>query len=107
LGTDCPVEALDPLLNLYAAVTRQGVGDGQQVDWYPEQSLTLEQAIRAYTAGTAAAGGEREGRGRLLPGQLADLVVLSEPIVGQPPEALLRAKVEQTVVGGRTVYRNN
>jgi predicted amidohydrolase YtcJ len=105
LGTDCPVEPLDPLLNLYAVVTRRGAADAGQADWYPEQALTIEQAVRAYTLGSAAAGGDVHQRGRLEPGRLADLVVLSEPIVGQPPEALLRAKVDQTIVGGRSVFR--
>jgi predicted amidohydrolase YtcJ len=105
LGTDCPVEALDPLLNIYAAVTRRAAGGHQPSNWYPEQCLTVDQAIRAYTAVSAAAGGDGEGRGRLRPGQLADLVVLSEPVVGCPPKALLRASVEQTIVGGRFVFR--
>jgi predicted amidohydrolase YtcJ len=105
LGTDCPVEPLDPRLNLYAAVTRRGAADSGQAGWHPEQALTIEQAVRAYTLGSAAAGGDVHQRGRLEPGRLADLVVLSEPIVGQPTEILLGAKVDQTVVGGRSVFR--
>jgi predicted amidohydrolase YtcJ len=107
LGTDCPVEALDPLLNLYAAITRQDPRGEPPGGWYPEQCLTLEQAVRAYTIGSAVASGDQTSRGSLQPGKLADLVVLSEPIFEQPPETLLATRVDFTMVSGRLVFERN
>ena len=103
-GTDCPVEPLDPLANLYAAVTRRDPSGEPPGGWYPEQCLDLPDAIGAYTLGSALAGGDGWRRGSLEAGKLADQVVLSEPILGRPPESLLRARVDLTVIGGRIVF---
>ncbi len=103
LGTDCPVESLNPLLNLYAAITRRRA-DGTPTDgWFPEERLTLAEALEAYTAGSAYASYEEGFKGRLTPGMAADLVILSEDITQGPPEVLLEARVEATMVGGAFV----
>ena len=103
-GTDCPVERLDPLAGLYAAVTRQRADGRPEGGWYPQERLTLDQAIRAYTLGSAYASGEERLKGSLAPGMLADLVVLSGDIYAAPPRDLLDTAVDLTLCGGRIVY---
>ena len=102
-GTDAPVERLEPLASLYAATTRVDPTGEPAGGWYPEQRLTLEEAVRAYTIGSAAA--ERTStRGSLCPGKEADFVVLAPDPFSRPPEALRETRVELTVVGGRIVF---
>lgn len=102
-GSDCPVEPLDPFLGLHAAVTRQRDGRPEG-GWYPEERLTAEEAVRAYTEGAAWASGEERLKGRLAPGMLADFVALpSNPLEGNP-EALLAMQVQATYIGGERVY---
>jgi len=105
LGTDCPVEAIDPLANLYAAVTRQRPDGRPEGGWYPQERLTLQQALYGYTMGSAYACCREGELGSLTPGKLADVCVLSQDIFGAPPEALLETQVDLTVVGGRIVYQ--
>jgi len=105
-GSDVPVETLDPLQGIFAAVTRRSPLEPEREPWYPEQAVSPLEAVRAYTTGAAwAVGAERE-RGTLEPGNLADLVVLSDDILapGAAPEVMLRTRVEATVVGGRLVH---
>ena len=101
LGSDAPVESPHPWLTLKAAVLRQG-DQGQA--WYPEEQLTVEEAVRAYTQGVAFAAGEESYRGSLRPGQLADLIVLDRDIFTCPPEELSKVEVLATMVGGVWVY---
>jgi predicted amidohydrolase YtcJ len=101
-GTDYPVEPVTPFRGLYAAVTRKSE-DGQQ-EYYPEQKLNIEQAIAAYTTGSAFAEFAEKEKGTLAPGMLADLVVLDRDITSVVPEKILGTKVLRTVVGGKTVY---
>jgi len=101
-GTDYPVEPVTPFRGLYAAVTRKSE-DGKK-EFYPEQKLTMEQAIAAYTTGSAFAQFAEKEKGTLTPGMLADLVVLDRDITSVPPEKILATKVLRTVVGGKTVY---
>jgi predicted amidohydrolase YtcJ len=101
-GTDYPVEPVTPLRGLYAAVTRKSE-DGKQ-EFFPEQKLTMDQAIAAYTRGSAFAEFEEKEKGELAPGMLADFVVLDHDITGMAAEKLLTTKVLRTVVGGKTVY---
>lgn len=103
-GTDCPVEALDPLPGLYAAVTRQRADGTPEGGWYPEERLTLDQALYAYTMGSARACGQSGTRGSLTPGKLADMVVLSRDIHAQPPAALLETQIDTTIVGGKVRF---
>jgi len=101
-GTDYPVEPVTPFRGLYAAVTRKSE-DGKK-EYYPEQKLNIEQAIAAYTTGSAFAEFAEKEKGTLAPGMLADMVVLDRDITSVAPEKILGTKVLRTVVGGKTVY---
>ena len=101
-GTDYPVEPVSPVRGLYAAVTRKSE-DGKQ-EFFPEQKLTMDQAIAAYTSGSAFAEFEEKEKGKLVPGMLADFVVLDRDVTAASPEKLLSTTVLRTVVGGKTVY---
>jgi hypothetical protein len=101
-GTDYPVEPVTPFRGLYAAVTRQS--ENRKQEYFPEQRLTIDQAIAAYTAGPAFAEFEEKEKGRLMPGMLADFVVLDRDVTASSPEKILATKVLRTVVGGKTVY---
>jgi predicted amidohydrolase YtcJ len=101
-GTDYPVEPITPFRGLYAAITRRSE-DGKQ-EYFPEERLTIEQAIAAYTSGSAYAEFAERERGLLQPGMLADFVVLDRDITRVEPVAILKTQVLRTVVGGKTVY---
>jgi len=101
-GTDYPVEPVTPFRGLYAAVTRKSE-DGKK-EYFPEQKLTMEQAIAAYTTGSAFAEFAEKEKGALAPGMLADFVVLDRDVTSVAPEKVLGTKVLRTVVGGKTVY---
>lgn len=101
-GTDYPVEPVTPFRGLYAAVTRKSE-DGKK-EYFPEQKLTIDQAIAAYTTGAAFAEFTEKDKGTLSPGMLADFVVLDRDITSVPPPKILGTKVLRTVVGGKTVY---
>jgi predicted amidohydrolase YtcJ len=104
-GTDYPVEPVTPFRGLYAAVTRKSE-DGKK-EYFPEQKLTMEQAIAAYTTGSAFAEFSEKEKGTLAPGMLADFVVLDRDITAVAPERVLGTKVLRTVVGAKTVYEAN
>jgi predicted amidohydrolase YtcJ len=101
-GTDYPVEPVTPFRGLYAAVTRKSENGKQE--YFPDQRLTIDQAIAAYTQGSAVAEFEEKEKGRLVPGMLADFVVLDRDVTASSPEKILGAKVLRTVVGGKAVY---
>ena len=101
-GTDYPVEPVAPFRGLYAAVTRKS--ENGKLEYFPEQKLTMDQAIAAYTTGAAFAEFEEKEKGKLLPGMLADFVVLDRDVTAASPEKVLATKVLRTVVGGKTVY---
>jgi predicted amidohydrolase YtcJ len=101
-GTDYPVEPITPFRGLYAAVTRQN--EAGTKEYYPEQKLTIDHAIYAYTIGAAQAEFAEDKKGQLTPGMLADLVVLDRDITKIAPAEILKTRVLRTVVGGRTVY---
>jgi predicted amidohydrolase YtcJ len=106
-GSDCPVEILDPLAGIHAAVTRRRAdGSPGPEGWIPAQRLAVAEAVHAYTLGAAYASGEARLKGALAPGRLADLVVLSRDIFAIDPMEILDARVEMTVMDGRIVYRN-
>lgn len=103
-GSDWTVAPIDPLLGIYAAVTRRTL-DGKHPDgWVPREKITVEEALRAYTTGNAYGLFAEGGRGRLAPGYLADIVVLDRDLTAIPPAEIERAKVRATVVGGKVVF---
>jgi predicted amidohydrolase YtcJ len=101
-GTDYPVEPITPFRGVYAAVTRKNE-EGTK-SYYPEQKLTIDQAVAAYTTGSAYAEFAEKQKGTLAPGMLADFVVLDRDITKVPPAEILKTQVLRTVVGGKTVY---
>jgi predicted amidohydrolase YtcJ len=101
-GSDDPFGPLSPLLGLYAATTRKSE-DGK-MEFHPEQRLTIEQALAAYTTGSAFAEFAEKQKGTLAPGMLADFVVLDRDLTAVTPEKILGTRVLQTVVGGKTVF---
>jgi predicted amidohydrolase YtcJ len=103
-GTDAPVEHLEPLLSLYAATTRRDPAASHDDRWYPGQCLGLEEAVWAYTRGSAMAERAAARRGSLAAGMDADLVALGPDPFGLPPEALLQTRVLLTMVGGRITF---
>lgn len=104
-GTDWDVAPLNPLLGLYAAVTRATLDGKKPQGWFPEQRITLAEAVEAYTLGSAFAEFQEKEKGSITPGKLADMVILSGDIFAMKPEAIRNVKVETTIVGGRVVYR--
>jgi len=103
-GSDWTVAPLDPLLGIEAAVNRRTTDGANPGGWFPEQRLTVEEAVEAYTLGSARASFSEGEKGTLTPGKLADLVVLSRDILTGAGESLPEARVELTVVGGRVVF---
>jgi len=103
-GTDWPVAPLDPMLGLYAAVTRATLDGKNPGGWIPEEKITLPEAIEAYTMGAAFAEFQEREKGSITPGKLADMVILSDNIFDLKPEAIRSAKVQTTIVGGKVVY---
>jgi len=101
-GTDYPVEPVTPFRGLYAAVTRKS--ENGKLEYFPEQKLSLDQAIAAYTTGAAFAEFEEKEKGKLIPGMLADFVVLDQDVTAVAVQKMLATKVLRTVVGGKTVY---
>jgi hypothetical protein len=101
-GTDFPVEFINPFRGIYSAVTRKNEAGTQE--FYPKEKLTIDQAIAAYTTGSAYAQFAEKEKGTLAPGMLADFVVLDRDITKIPPADILKTKVLRTVVGGKTVY---
>jgi predicted amidohydrolase YtcJ len=100
-GSDAPVEELDPIAGLAAAV-RRTIDD--RPAWRPEEALTVEQALQAATVNPAWLAGDERRRGKLLPGYLADLVVLDRDPIGVEPDELPSLQVVATMVGGRWVH---
>jgi hypothetical protein len=101
-GTDAPVEEVNPLPCLYAAVTRKRADTG--FEFFPEQSMTREEALLSYTRWNAYAAFEENEKGMLAPGMLADIVVLSKNLLTCAPEEILSARVLKTMVGGKIVF---
>lgn len=103
-GSDWSVAPLNPLTGIYAAVTRRTL-DGKHPDgWFPEQKITLEEALRGYTVNGAYAEFAEHRKGTIEAGKLADLVVLDRNLFTLSPEDILEASVVMTMVGGKIVY---
>jgi predicted amidohydrolase YtcJ len=107
-GSDAPVESISPLAGIHAAVTRRRADGYPSVQgWYPEQKLSVHEAVYAYTVNAAYASGEEQIKGSLTPGKLADLVVLDRDIFAVDPTEILETRVLGTVVGGTFVFRSD
>ena len=104
-GTDWTVAPLNPMLGLYAAVTRATLDGRNPAGWIPEQRITLAEAVEAYTMGSAFAEFQEKDKGSITPGKLADMVILGANIFAIRPEAIREVKVETTIVGGKVVYQ--
>ncbi len=104
-GSDWTVAPLDPVLGIYGAVTRRTI-DGRYPDgWVPEQKITVEEALAAYTSANAYAVFREARQGLLAPGRLADFVLLSDDLTSIAPADIERVAVRATVVGGRVVFQ--
>jgi predicted amidohydrolase YtcJ len=103
-GTDYPVEPLNPMRGLYACVTRELPDGGPPGGWQPQEKISLDDCIRAYTSGSAYAQFEEGKKGQLKAGEYADFIVLSDDLTKIPPQQYTKTTVLLTVVGGRTVY---
>jgi predicted amidohydrolase YtcJ len=105
MGSDWPVAPATPLEGIYAAVTRRTL-DGRHPDgWYPEQKITVEEALRGYTVHAAYASFAEADTGSLVRGKLADFALFDRDITRIDPSEIRDARVDATVVGGRVVYR--
>jgi predicted amidohydrolase YtcJ len=103
-GSDWSVAPATPLEGIYAAVTRRTLDDRRPGGWVPEQKITVEEALRAYTIGSAYASFEEGSKGSLERGKLADFVLIDRDLTRIPPEEIREARVVMTVVGGEVVY---
>ncbi|MFC1732855.1 amidohydrolase, partial [candidate division KSB1 bacterium] len=104
-GTDYGVEPLDPLEGLYAAVTRKDRFDKDDESWFPDQCLSMEEAIELYTLQSAYAEFMEERKGMLKKGYLADMVIYVEDLMTMPHDRIMQNLVDYTIVGGRIVYK--
>ncbi len=105
-GSDSPVAPLNPLLGLYAAVTRRTLDDKNPNGWIPEQKISVEEAVRAFTYGSAYAEFQENEKGIIAAGKLADLVILSDDIFTINVNDIGKTKVVTTIVDGRIIYES-
>jgi len=103
-GTDWEVAPLNPMFTVYAAVTRATLDGKNPNGWFPEQKLSVAEAIEAYTMGSAYAEFQEKEKGSITPGKLADMVLLSDDIFTIAPEMIRDVRVLKTFVGGRMVF---
>jgi len=103
-GSDVPVEPLDPLAGIHAAVWRKRPNEPDSESWYPAERLSVQEAIYGFTMGAAYASGEEHLKGSITAGKLADFVVLTQDISGGGEESLRSVRAAATVVGGNLVH---
>lgn len=103
-GSDVPVEPLDPLAGIHAAVWRKRLDEPESESWYPEERLSVNEALHGFTMGAAYASGEEHVKGSIAAGKLADFVVLTHDISTGDEETLGAARPRATVVGGRLMF---
>jgi predicted amidohydrolase YtcJ len=94
-GSDCPVENISPVLGIWAATARTR---------FPEETLTLEEALKTYTLNAAYASFDEDKRGSIEVGKLADLTILSQDLSDVPADKMREVSVELTIVNGKIVY---
>lgn len=104
-GSDFPVEEANPMLGLYAAITRQDLKGEPAGGWHPDQRMTREQALKSWTLDGAYAAFEEKDKGSLEPGKLADLLILDRDIMTAPAAEIPRTQVQTTILGGRVVHQ--
>ena len=105
-GTDWTVAPLDPVLTIYAAVTRRTLDGKNPNGWIPDQRISVEEAVRAYTVGSAFAEFQEKDKGTITVGKRADLVILSRDIFKIDPKEIEKTKVMMTIMDGRVVYES-
>ena len=105
-GTDYQVEPLNPMEGLYAAVTRKDRLGEEGEGWFPEEKLTMEEAIELYTLGSAYAQFMEDRKGIIKPGFLADIVITDRDLLTIPEDQIMKTKVDYTITGGRIVYES-
>jgi predicted amidohydrolase YtcJ len=103
-GTDYDVEPISPFRGLYACVTRERPDGGPKNGWEPQEKISLDDCIRAYTSGSAYAQFEEGRKGELKSGEYADFIILSNDLTKVPPAQFTKTRVLRTLVGGRIVY---
>ena len=103
-GTDYSVEPIEPMEGLYAAVTRKDRMGEEGEGWYPEQKLTMEEAIELYTLGAAYAQFMEERKGMIRVGYLADLVMVNQDLLEIPGDEIMKTQVDYTIVGGKVIF---
>lgn len=104
-GSDFPVEEANPMLGLYAAITRQDLKGEPAGGWHPDQRMTREQALKSWTLDGAYAAFEEKDKGSLEPGKMADLLILDRDIMTAPAAEIPRTQVKTTILGGRVVHQ--
>lgn len=106
-GSDAPVETMNPWRGIHAAVTRQRPGGHPEGGWHPEQRIGVEEALWAYCVGPAIASGEQREKGRIAPGALADLAVLTGDPIRSAPAELHAITAAMTIVAGRVAFERS
>ena len=105
-GSDAPIEKIDPLPGIYAAVSRRRInGDPTPEGWYPEQKLTMEETIHAFTMAAAITSGQEARQGSITPGKLADLTIYDRDLFTMPQDEILDTTIAGTMVDGQFKYR--
>jgi len=104
-GSDWDVAPMQPLIGIYAAATRRTLDGKHPNGWVPEQKITVAEAIRAYTMGSAYGSFDDKIKGSIEPGKLADMVVVSDDILSVPAVEIEKTRVETTVFDGKVIYR--
>jgi len=104
-GTDYPVEPINPLEGLYAAVTRKDRAGEPGDGWFPDQKLSMEETIELYTLGSAYAEFMEDRKGMIKEGYLGDVVIFDSDLMTIPHDQIMAAKVDYTIVGGKVVYK--
>jgi len=104
-GSDWPIAPIDPMTGIWAAVSRATTDGKTPGGWIPEQKITMEETLRAYTQGSAYAEFEEGNKGTITAGKLADIIVLSQDLFAIPTDQILQTKVFTTIVNGKVVYQ--
>ncbi len=105
LGSGYPHGILNPLYGIYTAITRKDTMGHPSNGWYPNEKLTIQEAIKAYTIGSAYSELREDEKGSLESGKLADIVILDKNILKIPYQDILKTKVVYTIIGGKVVYK--